>query len=1139
MSLECVLFEGFCGVTEEFASAPAQPVFLVDVFANSLSRNSVEIKLSTEGTVLRAADSIELFWPENIPGGVYSHINFAFATIDPDTFEVKPADERDVELYTRVTDLKKGDPNLEVFIAIGGWTFNDPGPTQTVFSDIARSVANQKKFINSLVSFMSTYDFDGIDLDWEYPEATDRNGRPEDFKNFPRFIANLRQALDHTGGRNGISITLPASYWYLQHFDVKALAKSVSFFNIMSYDLHGTWDLGNKWTGGYLNAHTNLTEIDLALDLLWRNDIQKGMVVMGLAFYGRTYTIDPSCTDPGCMYLSGGLKGACSREVGVLLNNEIDQIREAKGGKPTLDRDATVKIYTWDNQWVSYDDVDTFKLKTNFARKRCLGGVMVWAISHDTKNATYSKALGTVTGYIGNIQYDYDSGKVTEKNHHDQCHWTNCGIPCPAGWHMIQRADKWKNYDGEPMIDASACGEGLGYRSWCCPPGKSPTCGWYEFNDGICDGGCASDMKEISSTRSGCRQDTHQTACCTSGIPSMALYDSCEWGGSPACESGACAGKGSTMQTELGKSGTGSGGNFCQDHTGKNNDYWPSLQLGEQKYCCNTEKEEKRWQNCEWVYHFGYIDKDMSCVGFCPAGKVKVAMDTYNHGCYQSGYGTYCCESSYYTEITRYSDEVQYFKNALMAWGNNPTCAVKPDLKQGHIETTALATTDKTETPAQRIRSFILSMVVAYHMGAAGNVGSLCEVWDTYVKGKGWSNLACGDLYANLQDNSEHEAYLVQYGSYNVSQSLTCDPENWNDLLQGGNADDIVCDFDSCISDPFLCTEEGFDNPYFTQNSKQSIHQRTQWADQTKVLHLLEKRAPEHEDSFICDDGTIRVVIRFWRQAYPSSGEWPTANTIYDEAIDNENVECINTETNVQTIVLADNTGYHTEHIIELQTMPSFFEWLIDNIKCQIDCDFFLNFFNKDVLSGTTPMPGGYNPGTPSLRIMEALGSWTNDKQFRLLQQRLNGMKAQLWRYHAPVEKGKWSTAVGKADPAEALTALKKVISVFNYLNNGEVWSRLKSTNKLIRQELKLAGDAYNKASGKNTKVLDCWDEWFAKHLTSIVTHATDWLTDALDDMENEWSGKKGKLKAKVIRILKGLRTQVGKKVHLDLNDLY
>jgi GH18 family chitinase len=56
-------------------------------------------------------------------------------------------------------------------------------------------------------------------------------------------------------------------------------------FIYRSYDLHGTWDKGNKWTGNFLNAHTNLTEIDDALDLIWRNDINPGQVVMGIAFY--------------------------------------------------------------------------------------------------------------------------------------------------------------------------------------------------------------------------------------------------------------------------------------------------------------------------------------------------------------------------------------------------------------------------------------------------------------------------------------------------------------------------------------------------------------------------------------------------------------------------------------------------------------------------------------------------------------------------------------------------------------------------------------------------------------------------------------------------------------------------------------
>lgn len=260
-----------------------------------------------------------VFWPEDIPVGLYTHINFAFATIDPVTFKVGPGSQLDIGLYRRLALIKQKDPDLQLFIAIGGWTFNDPGPTQMVFSDLAASVPRQKAFIESLISFMSTYGFDGVDLDWEYPRTPDRAGREVDYANFPKFMKRLKESLD--GASKEISITLPASYWYLQHFDIVELVKHVSWFNIMSYDLHGTWDKGNEWTGNFLNAHTNLTEIDLALDLLWRNDINPAHVVLGLAFYGRSFSAtSSSCLEPGCTFESGGEKGRCSREVGILLN---------------------------------------------------------------------------------------------------------------------------------------------------------------------------------------------------------------------------------------------------------------------------------------------------------------------------------------------------------------------------------------------------------------------------------------------------------------------------------------------------------------------------------------------------------------------------------------------------------------------------------------------------------------------------------------------------------------------------------------------------------------------------------------------------------------------------------------------------
>lgn len=52
--------------------------------------------------------------PETIPWQSYTHINFAFASIDPNTFVVVPADPVDLDLYSRLTALKALAPGLQV-----------------------------------------------------------------------------------------------------------------------------------------------------------------------------------------------------------------------------------------------------------------------------------------------------------------------------------------------------------------------------------------------------------------------------------------------------------------------------------------------------------------------------------------------------------------------------------------------------------------------------------------------------------------------------------------------------------------------------------------------------------------------------------------------------------------------------------------------------------------------------------------------------------------------------------------------------------------------------------------------------------------------------------------------------------------
>lgn len=111
-----------------------------------------------------------------MPQGAWTHLNFAFAYIDPDDFSVTPMDERDVSLYHEFTGLKDDNPDLETWISVGGWSMNDPGPTNGTFSALANSTENQDAFAASLIAFMEEYGFDGVDIDWEYPVAEERDG---------------------------------------------------------------------------------------------------------------------------------------------------------------------------------------------------------------------------------------------------------------------------------------------------------------------------------------------------------------------------------------------------------------------------------------------------------------------------------------------------------------------------------------------------------------------------------------------------------------------------------------------------------------------------------------------------------------------------------------------------------------------------------------------------------------------------------------------------------------------------------------------------------------------------------------------------------------------------------------------------
>ncbi|KAJ7864454.1 hypothetical protein B0H14DRAFT_2736332 [Mycena olivaceomarginata] len=560
--------------------------------------------------------------PEKVSAETLTHINFAFALISS-SFKVVEMTKGDSDLWKRTTALKSRNPTLKVFLSIGGWTFNDP-PNSKIFSNMVGSGPNTKTFISSLLSVFETYGFDGLDVDWEYPGANDRGGIPADTKNYVTFMAAVKKAFSGPG--YGLTFTAPSSYWYLQYFDLPGLLKHADWVNVMTYDLHGTWDREDHWIGPIVGAHTNLTEIDAAFKLYWRVGVDPKQMVMGLGFYGRSFTLTSAdCQDPGCVWASGAKAGPCSGQSGILMYNEIQSILNqspdsgAEARMPIFDEDAAVKYVVWDsNQWVSFDDSESFAIKMNYANDHCIGGTMIWSMDQDDDSYTALKGL-----YPG---IDAVGGGEIKKN--DKCIISDCDVSsCGNGFNKMGVTQE------DPLSPGKRCD-----RLICCPQNNSPSsCTWRGGDSSPCNPTCH--PGEDTLTTQTCESGGSQAFCCEldSTLAQYCTYFDCTDSGSATCEDNSSL----TLFTTGIKGALGMTRDFCQD---VNQNCPPTCDNGQIKpFCC---EKEIPYEHCEW-----HGSPPLCQDNACPLGQILLTTDIQGDAgqpCSGSGTRSYCCHLSGY-----------------------------------------------------------------------------------------------------------------------------------------------------------------------------------------------------------------------------------------------------------------------------------------------------------------------------------------------------------------------------------------------------------------------------------------------------------------------------------------------------------
>lgn len=210
------------------------------------------------------------------------------------------------------------------------------------------------------------------DIDWEHPNFS--GDTPYDVENYNQLLRTLKQ---HLGSRYSLSTAIGAGPWRTNlSYDVPTIFSICDFVNVMTYDLHGSWE---PFTGIHAPLFSSQLDptpanVDDSVKLLLSLGAWREKLIVGMPAYGIAFTLH----NPD----NNGV-GAPATGAGALKYRDI-----------CLRLNAGTLNYRWEEQqmvpyafmgtfWIGYDNVRSVTEKSHYINRNDLGGSMFWAIDSD------------------------------------------------------------------------------------------------------------------------------------------------------------------------------------------------------------------------------------------------------------------------------------------------------------------------------------------------------------------------------------------------------------------------------------------------------------------------------------------------------------------------------------------------------------------------------------------------------------------------------------------------------------------------------------------------------------------------------------------------------------------------------------
>lgn len=285
--------------------------------------------------------------------------------------------------FHQLRKLKAMHPGLKVIWSFGGWTWSG-GFTQ--------AAANPEAFAQScydLVEDPRWADvFDGIDVDWEYPNACGLTCDTSGPQAFDRVVSALRARF---GSSNLVTAAITAdgsAGGKIDAADYATAATELDWIMPMTYDYFGAFA-----PQGPTAPHSPLTSYpgipqqgftgEAAVDKLIAKGVPARKILLGVGFYGRGWS-GVTQSAPG---------GSATGPAPGTYEQGIEDYEVLQARCPATGTVGGTAYAHCGDQWWSYDTPATVTSKMTWARAKGLGGAFFWELSGDTPRGDLVRAV--------------------------------------------------------------------------------------------------------------------------------------------------------------------------------------------------------------------------------------------------------------------------------------------------------------------------------------------------------------------------------------------------------------------------------------------------------------------------------------------------------------------------------------------------------------------------------------------------------------------------------------------------------------------------------------------------------------------------------------------------------------------------